>query len=177
MDLQSTHGFTLIELLIVVAIIAILAAIAIPNYLLAQTRSKVARVQADLQTAATALESYNIDNNIYPYYDNPEDTDYQHLSHYLTTPVAYLTSIPVDIFFNQDAPGTVQSVKNFYHYLTEDYKPGVVQHRLTALGITSPNTEWMVYSLGPDRWDDLGKLIYDPTNGTVSNGDILRIGP
>lgn len=171
------EGFTLIELLIVVAIIAVLAAIAIPNFLAAQMRSKVARVQADLRTAATALESYEVDNDIYPYYDNPLDTDYQHLSHYLTTPVAYLSSLPQDVFFNLDAPGVVQPVKIYYHYLTEDYKTGVVQHRLTADGIDSPNTEWMVYSLGPDRLEDLGKLIYDPTNGTVSNGDILRIGP
>ncbi|MCC5875483.1 MAG: prepilin-type N-terminal cleavage/methylation domain-containing protein, partial [Candidatus Sumerlaeia bacterium] len=59
-------GFTLIELLIVVAIIAILAAIAVPNFLEAQVRAKVSRVQADQRTIATALESYHVDNNKYP---------------------------------------------------------------------------------------------------------------
>jgi len=58
-------GFTLIELLIVVAIIAILAAIAVPNFLEAQTRAKVSRVVADQRTIATGLETYKIDNNIY----------------------------------------------------------------------------------------------------------------
>lgn len=56
-------GFTLIELLIVVAIIAILAAIAVPNFLEAQTRAKIARGKADMRTMATAIESYAVDHN------------------------------------------------------------------------------------------------------------------
>lgn len=59
-------AFTLIELLIVVAIIAILAAIAVPNFLEAQTRAKVSRVMSDQRTYATGLETYMIDNNAYP---------------------------------------------------------------------------------------------------------------
>src|SRR5690349_11907880 len=70
----STKAFTLIELLIVVAIIAILAAIAVPNFLEAQTRSKVSRAKADMRTMVTGLESYAVDNNKYPpdryYYAN-----------------------------------------------------------------------------------------------------------
>ena len=64
--MKRLRGFTLIELLIVVAIIAILAAIAVPNFLEAQTRSKVSRVMTDHRAVATALEAYYIDNNFYP---------------------------------------------------------------------------------------------------------------
>ena len=63
---MKRRGFTLIELLIVVAIIAILAAIAIPNFLAAQIRSKVSRSKGEMRNMATALESYYVDNNQYP---------------------------------------------------------------------------------------------------------------
>jgi type II secretion system protein G len=61
-------GFTLIELLVVVAIIAILAAIAVPNFLAAQTRAKVARARNDLRVASGALEAYRVDNGRYPFH-------------------------------------------------------------------------------------------------------------
>src|SRR6187399_1379110 len=63
---RKLRGFTLIELLIVVAIIAILAAIAVPNFLEAQTRSKVSRAKVDMRSLATAMETYLVDGNAYP---------------------------------------------------------------------------------------------------------------
>ena len=100
------RGFTLIELLIVVAIIAILAAIAVPNFLEAQVRSKVSRVKSDLRTVTTALESYYVDNNKYPPRGTYSRTATGITKHsgfillldpiWITTPISYITGHPVD---------------------------------------------------------------------------------
>ena len=64
--MRTQKGFTLIELLIVVAIIGIIAAIAIPNLLNAIDRGKQKRTMADVRSLGTAVESYAVDNNFYP---------------------------------------------------------------------------------------------------------------
>jgi type II secretion system protein G len=66
MGQRLSRGFTLIELLIVVAIIGIVAAIAIPNLLNAIDRGKQKRTMSDLRCVGSAVESYAVDNNIYP---------------------------------------------------------------------------------------------------------------
>jgi general secretion pathway protein G len=63
---RSNRGFTLIELLIVVAIIGIIAAIAIPNLLNAIDRGKQKRSMVDIRSVATAVEGYAIEFNYYP---------------------------------------------------------------------------------------------------------------
>ena len=164
---RESAAFTLIELLIVVAIIAILAAIAVPNFLEAQTRARVARVQADLRSMSVALESYRVDSNEYPpglipfIPPNPPTETWR-----LTTPIAYMTSIPIDTFVEPPgsdeafAGGTFGLNSIYLHYLNDP-----------NLGET-----WLLFSYGPDKDFEQTTVHYDPTNGTISNGDIFRTG-
>ncbi len=63
---QGERGFTLIELMIVVAIIAILAGILVPNFVNARSQAQTAACESNLRQIATALELYYADNQQYP---------------------------------------------------------------------------------------------------------------
>jgi general secretion pathway protein G len=76
---RNSKGFTLIELLIVVAIIGIIVAIAIPNLLNAIQRAKQRRTMGDERSIATAIEAYGVDFNRYPVaagYSRPTGLNY-----------------------------------------------------------------------------------------------------
>ncbi len=64
--MKREEGFTLIELLIVVAIIGVIAAIAIPSLLNAINRGRQKRTMGDIRTLATAVEAYTVDFEFYP---------------------------------------------------------------------------------------------------------------
>lgn len=195
MKSKPVPGFTLIELLIVVAIVAVLAAIAVPNFLEAQTRAKVSRVRSDLRTVAGALEIYFADNEAYP----PSaiflaSSDLFRLS----TPVAYLTSSALpDVFGEKETnlpPGLSPNPDRSYIYV--DYTPGSDYFTFTPPHCMRDTYRgWSVSSPGPDRIGDgawelnelncglnpggipiLSGRLYDPTNGTLSRGDLVRTG-
>lgn len=63
---RKRPGFMLLELIIVIAIIGILAAVAVPNFLGMTDEAKIARIKADLSTIGTAAEMYNIKKGSYP---------------------------------------------------------------------------------------------------------------
>ena len=86
---KKDSGFTLIELLIVVAIIGLIAAIAIPNLRNAMNKAKQSRTLADIKTIGNALESYAVDNNTYP--KSLTDANAQVLSGYVSL---YLKTVP-----------------------------------------------------------------------------------
>ncbi len=192
-------GFTLIELLIVVAIIGILAAIAVPNFLNAQLRAKIARCKSDLRSIAMASEQYFLDLNRYP----PV-----HQIWHLSTPVAYLSNIPKDVFpptyeKNSQQPQTFAQW-TWYRYMT--LEPGQSGYgtavcgdfwayfepyalRSEAMALSSQRgcdpVRWYCKSFGPNagttglcgsNGDDC-TFRYDPSNGLRSIGDIAVFGP
>src|SRR6185369_6727739 len=60
---KNRGGFTLVEIMIVVAIIALLAAIAVPNFLRARKRSQATRILEDLRMIDSAIDQYAIETN------------------------------------------------------------------------------------------------------------------
>ena len=60
---RNRGGFTLVEIMIVVAIIALLAAIAVPNFLRARKRSQATRILEDLRMIDGAMDQYAIESN------------------------------------------------------------------------------------------------------------------
>ncbi len=186
--MKAPRAFTLIELLIVVAIVGILAAIAVPNFLNAQTRAKIARAEADLRSLTTALESYYLDNNHYvPLYlsagwgggYSPNSINSHRLLP-LSTPIVYIPSIPPEAFELEKA------IPN-YNYDTYAYGDKAAYDDSTWRKWFEPNAKFLysIRSCGPDRASNILEpnsfphyiLPYAPSNGLVSRGDINRFGP
>jgi prepilin-type N-terminal cleavage/methylation domain-containing protein len=186
-------AFTLIELLIVVAIIAILAAIAVPNFLEAQTRSKVSRVKNDLRSYATAIEAYTVDNNKPPrefhatHFGDVFVQDGQVVSPSpsgivfpgLSSPIAYITTTyQKDVFQDKNLNAALDEQFFSYHDLkwkqvSGNYSEPFISVALDFYGM------WRMISVGPDRryghgFVNSAQLVYDPTNGTISLGNIFR---
>lgn len=183
---MNSKGFTLIELLIVVAIIGILAAIAVPNFLNAQIRAKIAGTQADMRNLGTAIEQYRLDNNSYPLtsVDGQQKTRFQRLA-VLTTPVSYMSSVPEDKFNNPQAEEEQNTIDplNTYPYWDPAFADGYRNPQQLGKHFPSqehPNKQWALMSYGPDgdfeaaSGQDLAP--FDVSNGIGSNGDIMRFG-
>ena len=167
------RAFTLIELLIVVAIIGILAAIAVPNFLNAQTRAKVAKVQSELRSLSGAYTSYALDNNAWP--PHADRCKAQHK--FITSPIAYM-SASVDDPFQRESKTTVWEWFCGQYHAEPNSTSGT-----SRINVMSPeywhrnrNASFFILSSGPtlDAIQPIAHVPYDSSNGTVSRGRIYQ---
>lgn len=190
----SPLGFTLIELLIVVAIVAILASIALPNFLEAHTRSRVSRARADLRSIGGAIEIYSLDHNAYPTMIEPgfnggvnplqgSDLKWWYTPDSLSTPIAYLTQSDLHCPFGGDCPRRDDfpnliwrrySYENVRELMMKAQEFSILQAKYgSSANPLNLIGGWRMLCIGPDRsWNPM--IQYDPTNGTISTGNIMR---
>jgi prepilin-type N-terminal cleavage/methylation domain-containing protein len=215
---RPLRAFTLIELLIVIAIILILIAIALPNFLEAQIRAKVTNASAEMRSVKIALISYGNDRRFYPADIMEQGVSIPGPSHswtrsiqgwkQLSTPTAYMKTIPQDRFLNDPYWTPSKQAEMYYRYMAMGWRCGcagvsikkgkciVPPNVRGVISFTTPFDpdrtyigNFTILSDGPDRTWNFGEwlihrlnfesknLLYSPTNGTTSAGDLVVWGP
>jgi prepilin-type N-terminal cleavage/methylation domain-containing protein len=195
-------AFSLIELGIVLAIVALCAMVVVPNLADSKTRTNTASARAALRTAVVGLEAYAADNSgNYPY-DGVQAAapyfltyNFWYLPRDLTTPVAYLQThliadpyrVPTTTAFNQynniryvNTDSTWGTAFDSWQSIppgTSVYYPEVLKE-FGRYRVMSTGPDGII---GPGGWRGISNypppnlyLPYDPTNGLVSGGDIMR---
>ena len=123
-------GFTLVEIMIVVAIIALLAAIAVPNFLRSRKRSQATQVVEDLRQIDSAIDQYAIENNK----KSGDSVDWADVQKYIKTGTRLYTSTGKDVLGNSF---TIASV---------DSQPKVSATTYNALSDVAPADFWSPYN-------------------------------
>ena len=125
MSRTGERGFTLIEMMIVVAIIAILVAILVPNFMRARAQAQTAACEANLKEIATALEEYQTDHEAYP-----DVTGATNVTNTEPNLGQYLRQTPIDPV----AP------TGFYQYQVANYNTGSASYTIICPGQHDPAT-------------------------------------
>lgn len=189
---MKRKSFTLIELLIVVAIIGILSAVAVPQLINARTKAKLAGVYGAMKTIQTAIAAYRLDHTHPPIDMGPDAQDgITYLA--LTTPVPYVTSI--DVFRDPFKTHAEEDMGIYYAYGSAYHISRFDDIERINL-FQQNNVSYFLFGWGPDRqpnwpWALLGEtlsmlnepsktgpnrdggIFYSITNGLISQGDIV----
>ncbi|MFH1738812.1 MAG: prepilin-type N-terminal cleavage/methylation domain-containing protein [bacterium] len=171
MQRTTSMGFTLIELLIVVAIIGILAAIAVPNFMNARIRAKVSHSLSELRTYKDVQRMYRMDTGDIPgHYDGKEEhcpyVNLGYLSGPLTDP--FMIDQPHHPYF-VNHEGMYHSAKLSDPIFMQTYAPRLYQEwKAEGFG-------YFIYGEGPVCCG-FPSVPYDSSNGLVSGGVIIRPG-
>ena len=196
MNNVKTLSFTLIELLIVVSIIGILAAIAIPNYMNASIKAEIVSTYARIKNTHSAISGYMLDHQMFP----PHGLGTFNMPvafSALTTPVNYLGSLDVcedtlrQYTFDPNHLGERVITKSYFEYDSElvyyHYRSRNINHYHFGKDNQAydEGIRYQLRSTGPDGWS-LGifivnsmnlpynmHLAYSSTNGLRSDGDII----
>jgi len=133
MNRQSRSGFTLVEIMIVVAIVAILATIGIPNYIRARKRTQAVRILDEVKMLGQAIDQYALEHNrIGTVAIGSADVVY--LRGYIKTGSALYESLPNDLLGNPFAMTTI------------DAPPKIDAATFSALSDVAPVDFWSPYN-------------------------------
>jgi len=183
--MHRIRAFTLIELLIVVAIIGILAAIAVPNFMNARIRAKISRAVADMRSIQTALEMYRTDNGAYMLgpigIETLEGGSFQgdRVWRQITTPIAYMSTFLRDPFTPMNVADNPGAADRFFPLRLYQYRNIAEDVFYGVQGDPDPRGQWLARSAGPDGWFYSNpsclyrNMAYSATNGVNSPGDII----
>jgi len=174
-------GFTLIELLIVISVILILIALALPNFLASRTRAKIARVESELRSISQSLDRYLLDFGFFPLRTSFAGGVFPSGLNNLTTPIEYMKPARLRDPFTDG--------EFFTHYRYWPIRPSGFVQANAPVAENKDSNWYLISSNGPDtRFDAFAQAmrgeaglqfrdsVYSPTNGVYSGGNIWRLG-
>jgi Tfp pilus assembly protein PilE len=188
-------GIGVIGIIIIICAIGFLVLIKIPCFLEAQTRSKISRTKADMRSLSVALESYYAENDAYPVYT----VELEHSANGFLGEKWEKTFSNISTFRNNDGEpfhSLTTPLAYIESYLSDPFAPyPKASYAYYSVSIDE-NSGWILWSPGPDEKYDmdidsvkeyydpaidqpsnelLTRFAYDPTNGTISAGDVFRV--
>ena len=128
---KNRGGFTLVEIMIVVAIIAMLAAIAVPNFLRARKRSQATRILEDLRIIDSAIDQYAIEHNK----STGDTVIWTDIQSYLKNGSVLYNSNGTDLLSNQYSGGS----------FSVDFLPKLSSTSFSKLSDVAPSDFWSPY--------------------------------